>query len=104
MAPRGLEFGVETVGAMSPVRVVSVKNEGATNVMFRSLDVAGEDAGDFRIARNDCLGGLIPTRTCSLEIVFQPSSEGLKSGRVEARTDTGLEPALVLLTGTGEVR
>ncbi|HET6363166.1 MAG TPA: choice-of-anchor D domain-containing protein [Gemmatimonadota bacterium] len=102
--PRILEFGVETVGATSPVRVVSIENEGAANVTLRSLVVAGDHATDFRIARSDCSGGLIPTRTCTLGIVFEPSGAGLRTGRVEARTDTGLEPALILLGGTGEVR
>jgi len=104
VVPRALEFGVETVGATSAARVVSIENQGAANVMFRSLVMAGDAAGDFRIARSDCGGGLIPTGTCSLEIVFEPTAAGLRTGRVEARTDTGIEPALVLLGGTGEVR
>ena len=104
VAPRALEFGVQAVGATSPARVVSIKNEGAANVTFRSLEVAGDHAGEFRIARSDCGGGLVPTRTCSIEIVFEPSGAGPRTGRVEARTDTGVEPALVLLGGTGEVR
>ena len=104
VVPRALEFGVEAVGATSAVRVVSIENEGAANVMFRSLVVAGDAAADFRIARSDCGGGLVPTRTCTLEIVFEPTAAGVRTGRVEARTDSGLEPALVLLGGTGEVR
>ena len=83
---------------------MSIENEGAANVTFRSFEVAGDDAGDFRIARSDCGGGIVPTRRCSLEIVFEPSGPGLRTARVEVRTDTGLEPALVLLGGTGEVR
>ncbi len=104
VAPRALEFGVQAVGGTSPARVVSIRNDGAANVSFRSLEVAGDDASDFRIAGSDCGGGLVPTRTCSLEIVFEPSGAGPRTGRVEARTDTGVEPALVLLGGTGEVR
>jgi hypothetical protein len=104
VAPRALEFGVQVVGATGPARVVNIQNEGAANLTFRSLEVAGGDAGDFRIARSDCGGGLVPTRTCSLEIVFEPSGVGPRTARVEARTDTGVEPTLVLLGGTGEVR
>ena len=104
VVPRAIEFGVEAVGASSPVRVVRISNDGAANVTFRSLAVAGDDAGDFRIARSDCGGGLVPTRDCTLEIVFEPTAAGPRTGRVEARTDDGLEPALVLLGGTGEVR
>ena len=102
--PRALEFGVQPVGGTSPVRAVTIGNEGAGNVTFRSIEVAGNHAADFRIARNDCGGGLVPTRACTLEIVFVPSGAGLRTARVEARTDSGLEPALVLLGGTGETR
>ena len=104
VVPRTMEFGVEAVGATSPVRVARIGNEGAANVTFRSLVVAGDHAGDFRIARSDCGGGLVPTRACTLEIVFEPSGDGLRTGRVEARTGSGLEPALVFLSGTGETR
>lgn len=104
VVPRALEFGVEAVGASSPIRVVRIHNEGAANVTFRSLVVAGDAAGDFRIARSDCGGGVVPTRACTLEILFEPTAAGLRTARVEARTNTGLEPALVLLGGTGEVR
>jgi hypothetical protein len=100
--PPSLEFGVETVGAASPARVVTIENQGAANVSFRSLEVVGDHAGDFRIARSDCGGGLVPTRACALEIVFEPSGPGLRTGRIEARTDGGIEPTLVLLSGTGE--
>jgi hypothetical protein len=104
VAPRAVEFGVQAVGATSPARAVRIRNDGAANVTFRSLEVAGAAARDFRIAGSDCGGGLVPTRTCSIEIVFEPSGAGPRTGRVAARTDTGLEPALVLLGGTGEVR
>ena len=56
VVPRALEFGVEAVGATSSVRAVTIGNEGAANVTFRSIEVAGDHAGDFRIARSDCGG------------------------------------------------
>ncbi|MGH7566809.1 MAG: choice-of-anchor D domain-containing protein, partial [Gemmatimonadota bacterium] len=61
VSPQAVEFGVLEPGSTSPVRQVVIKNEGATNVAFRSLQVAGSDAGAFRIVQNDCGGGLVPT-------------------------------------------
>lgn len=104
VSPRALEFGVQEPGSSSAARVVQIKNGGAANVAFRSLRVAGSDAGSFRIAQNDCSGGLVPTRTCSLEIVFEPAAPGTRTARIEAVTISGLEPALVLLSGTGGSR
>ncbi len=104
VSPRALEFGVQEPGSTGPTREVLIKNEGAENVAFRSLQVAGSDAGDFRIAENDCGGGLVPTRSCSLRIVFEPTTPGARTARIEALTSSGLEPALVLLGGTGGSR
>ena len=105
VSPRSVEFGVHEPGSASPVREVRIKNEGATNVVFRSLRIAGSDPDAFRISRNDCLSrALVPTRTCSLTIVFQPAASGTRTGRVEALTSAGLEPALVLLGGSGGSR
>jgi hypothetical protein len=81
---------------------VRIRNDGASNVVIRSLRIAGRDAESFRIARTDCSQrALYPARTCSLEVVFEPTGAGGRTGRVEALTDTGTVPALVLLGGTG---
>jgi hypothetical protein len=105
VSPRSVEFGIHEPGSASPVREVRIRNEGAANVVFRSLRIAGSDPDAFRIARNDCLSrALVPTRTCSLTIVFQPAASGTWTGRVEALTSAGLEPALVLLGGAGGSR
>ena len=66
---------------------------------------AQENAESFELARTDCARrALVPTRTCSLEVLFRPVAPGPASGRVEAQTSAGVLPALVLLGGTGETR
>jgi hypothetical protein len=102
VAPQAVEFGVQALGSVGTTRLVRVRNDGASNVVIRSLRVGGRDAESFRIARTDCSQrALYPTRTCSLEVVFEPTGTGGQTGRVEAVTDTGTVPALVLLGGTG---
>jgi hypothetical protein len=84
---------------------VRVKNEGATSIVIHSLRVAGSDAESFDLAGTDCARrALVPTRTCSLEVVFRPIAPGPVSGRIEAQTSAGVLPALVLLGGTGGSR
>jgi hypothetical protein len=105
VTPPSVEFGVLDPGSTSPVRTVRIKNEGASNVVFTALEISGSDPGSFRIARNDCgTRALIPTRTCSIGVVFEPSAPGARSARIEARATTGREPALVILGGTGAGR
>ena len=104
-SPRSLEFGVQDAGSSSTVREVRIKNEGASNVVFTSFELGGNDPGSFRITSNDCgTRALVPTRTCSLGIVFAPTGPGARSARVEARATTGREVALVILAGTGASR
>jgi hypothetical protein len=103
--PPAIEFGLQAQGSAGPARVVRVKNDGASNIVIRSLRVAGSDAEAFELARTDCARrALVPTRTCSLEVVFRPVAPGSFSGRVEAQTSAGVLPALVLLGGTGGSR
>jgi hypothetical protein len=105
VSPPAVEFGVQAQGTAGPVRVVRVKNEGASNVVINSLRVAGNGAESFELVGTDCARrALVPTRTCSLEIAFRPLAAGPVSGRVEALTSGGVLPALVLLGGTGGSR
>jgi hypothetical protein len=102
VAPQAVEFGVQAAGSPGTTRLVRIRNDGASNVVIRSLRIAGSDAESFRIARTDCnQRALYPTRACSLEVVFEPTGTGGQTGRVEAVTDMGTVPALVLLGGTG---
>ena len=105
VTPQSLEFGVQDAGSSSRVREVRIRNEGASNVVFTSLEVAGNDPASFRIVQNECgTRALVPTRTCSLGIVFAPVGSGARTARVEAMATTGREPALVILGGTGVAR
>ena len=105
VGPRAIEFGVQATGSASGPRVVRIENNGPANVVLTSLRVAGDGAPAFRIVGGDCeRRTLVPTRACAIEIVFQPGSEGSHAARVEAVTSAGVEPALVLLAGTGETR
>jgi hypothetical protein len=105
VSPEAIEFGLQAQGAAGPPRVVRVKNEGASSIVIHSLRVAGSDAESFDLAGTDCARrALVPTRTCSLEVVFRPIAPGPVSGRIEAQTSAGVLPALVLLGGTGGSR
>jgi hypothetical protein len=103
VTPPAVEFGVRPVGVAGPPRAVRVRNDGADNVVVRSLQVSGSGAESFRIATTDCRQrALYATRTCMLEIAFEPTGPGGHTARIEARTNTGVVPTLLLLSGTGE--
>lgn len=102
VSPAAIEFGLRTQGSSSPPRAVRVKNEGASNVVITSFRVAGAGGEAFAIVSTDCeRRTLVPTRTCSLEVVFRPVAPGSVSARIEALTSSGVLPSLVVLGGTG---
>lgn len=103
--PRAIEFGLQPVGSTSEARIVRVENNGAAGVVLSILRLAGEGADEFRVVGGDCeRRSLIPTRTCSIEIVYRPNRAGAHAARIEAVTSAGVEPALVVLSGTGDSR
>lgn len=102
VTPSSLEFGLQAQGSAGPPRTVRVKNEGASNVVITSLRVAGGGSESFQIASSDCeRRTLVPTRTCSLEVVFRPLAPGPVSARVEAQSSSGVLSSLVVLGGSG---
>jgi len=103
--PRALEFGVQATGSTGAPRRVQIENRSPANVAITALRLAGDSADAFRILGGDCdRRTLVPLRGCAFEVVFQPPSAGPHAARVEALTSAGVEPALVLLAGTGETR
>lgn len=105
VSPRALEFGVQATGSSSAPRLVQVENKSAASVGITALRLAGDSASAFRIVGGNCeRRSLVPTRGCAFEVVFEPPAGGLHAARVEALTSVGVEPALVLLAGTGETR
>lgn len=103
--PRALEFGVQPVGSTGASRVIQVENNNPTNVVLSVLRLSGDAAGAFRIVGGNCeRRTLVPTRSCTIEVVYQPADPGSHTARIEAVTSAGVEPALVLLSGTGEPR
>jgi hypothetical protein len=103
--PRAVEFGLQPVGSTSEARVVRVENNGPAGVVLSILRLAGDAADEFRIVGGDCeRRSLIPTRTCTIQIVYRPNRAGAHDARIEAVTSAGVEPALVVLSGTGDSR
>ncbi len=100
--PNSVGFGSTLVGTPVSNKVtISNTGTGTLNVAFQNITGAG-----FSVGTNGCAGtagNLTAGKSCSITVVFNPSSPGAASGTLKV-TDNDPDspnPASVSLTGTG---
>ncbi len=95
------DFGVAKVGSPGTVREISISNTGnMPGGMFIAV-IAGGAIGSFQILDENCTGvELVPAATCTLQIRFQPVSEGVKKAMLGLFGDNE-GPTPIVLTGVG---
>jgi hypothetical protein len=97
------DFGVASVGSAGTTRQIEVTNTGnMPGGMFIAV-IAGGAIGSFQILDENCTGvELVPAATCTLQVRFQPVSEGVKKATLGLFGE-GEGPTPTLLTGVGVV-
>jgi hypothetical protein len=103
-SPASIDFGTQprTPSAPSPI---TITNTGSTAVTLGAASIKGTARGDYSIDSDDCSGtSPAPTATCTIAIVFDPSSGASRPARVELPVDTARGVVVVPLTGKGEKR
>lgn len=91
-------FGDQNIGLISPPKVITIQNDGNYDITFASFTPPPE----FEVRNNQCAGQPLPmAATCTLEVVFAPTTIGPKSGKLNIDSDSLSYPDLVPLSGTG---
>lgn len=98
VAPAPVPFPATRVGAVSGAETVTVTNTGTAPLVLSRIDVLG---GGFGLVRNNCAPELLPRTSCTLMIVFIPTSEGTISGVLRIASNAPESPMIVDLSGTG---
>lgn len=101
--PAPKDFGTYTVGISSKPVTFTVSNKGLAALTSMQISVSGANGGtdDFTIVTNTCGSSLAPNQSCTLGVIFTPSTTGLRNGTLTL-TATGLSaPVLDALSGTG---
>ncbi len=95
------DFGVAKVGSAGTTREIQVANTGnMPGGMFIAV-IAGGAIGSFQILDENCTGvELAPAATCTLQIRFQPQSEGVKKAMLGLFGESE-GPTPIVLTGVG---
>lgn len=95
------DFGVAKVGSAGMVRTISISNTGnMPGGMFIAV-IAGGAIGSFQILDENCTGvELMPAATCTVQVRFQPVSEGVKKAMLGLFGEND-GPTPIVLTGVG---
>ncbi len=95
------DFGVAKVGSAGVTREIQVSNTGNMPGGAFIAVVAGGAIGSFQILDENCTGvELMPAATCTLQVRFQPLSEGVKKAMLGLFGE-GDGPTPIVLTGVG---
>jgi phospholipase C len=96
-ANQALTFGPQALGTVSAPQLVTVTNRGTTVLTFASI----VPAGDFT-QTNNCGIGIAAGASCTIQVRFNPSQKGTRTGQITV-TDNDLRgPQFINLTGTGQ--
>jgi hypothetical protein len=97
------DFGVVVPGSgPTPPKTFTLTNTGDMELSVIFVSVGSEFGGNFSIAENKCQEKLAPGASCTISVIFNPSTAGPKSGQLAVASQGGLAPqASVELRGTG---
>jgi photosystem II stability/assembly factor-like uncharacterized protein len=95
------DFGSVNVGSTSTAQSFIISNTGAMDIVLGTLSIEGPDASEFSIQDGNCTCHTIPpSETCTIEVVFSPTSAGAKSANLSIPLNDPAAPVLnVFLTG-----
>jgi hypothetical protein len=105
--PSSIDFGTQarTPSAPSPI---TITNTGSSTVAFGAGSIKGTARADYSIdtATDTCSGQALAATsdTCTIAIVFDPSSGAARPARLELPADTARGLVVVPLTGKGAKR
>ena len=93
-----LKFPSQPVGVNSASKTVTISNFSATTQL--TIDSVVLSGQDFSI-QNNCPPKLRTSRSCAIQVLFDPAATGLRTGALTI-TDTDVtSPQVVSLSGTG---
>jgi hypothetical protein len=98
LAPAGLTFGFEEVSTTSARQSIILTNNGGAALTVSKISVIG----DF-LESDNCVSTspLAPSATCSINVSFNPTSAGIRSGTLTVTDNVFGSPHTVSLAGAG---
>jgi subtilisin family serine protease len=96
LSPGSLSFSSQLLGTSSSAQSVTLSNTGNVALSISSISIAG----DFT-QTNTCAASLDPGASCTINVVFSPTTIGSRTGSLSLTSNSNTAPAPVSLSGTG---
>src|SRR5581483_4561227 len=96
LSPGSLSFSSQLLGTSSAAQSVTLSNTGNVALSISAISITG----DFT-QTNTCAASLDPGASCTINVVFSPTTVGSRTGSLSLTSNSNTAPAPVSLTGTG---
>ena len=100
-ATSSVNFGTQPFRTSSIAQSVVLSNAGTATLNISNIAVAGTNSADFA-QTNACGNGLAPGASCTISVVFTPSSAGNRAASIVITTNAAGSPQTVALSGIGQ--
>lgn len=100
VSPNSLNFGSVQIGSASPPKILTIKNNGTSDLVITDINIMGTNAGEFS-KKSSCntisKGGL-----CTIDVTCTPVLNGKKSASIGISSNDPKKPFInVKLNGNG---
>jgi hypothetical protein len=100
VTPVPLDFGLQTLGQLTPDAPLTVTNAGGNPFAISSVTLTGANPADFTITSDLCSGAVVnPLATCVVRVAFHSTAPGDRSAFVQFVDTAGGSPHLAPLRG-----
>jgi hypothetical protein len=99
--PSSLTYPIQSVGVRSSSQVFSVTNTGSASLSISK--VTSVDAAEFPITTNGCGATLAPGANCLVQVAFDPSAAGARTGTIQLVDNATSSPQTLTVSGTGQL-
>jgi hypothetical protein len=99
-SPTALAFGSQLRNTSSAAQFVTVTNTGTVQLTITSVTISGPNPGQFS-QTNGCASPLTVGASCTISVVFRPTSAGAKTANLNVNAGGGAGTQSVTLAGTG---
>jgi Tol biopolymer transport system component len=100
LTPDAVDFGKQARDVGSPTRTVHVTNTSSTSLPINSIQLGGQNPLQFLLASH-CGSSLAAGASCAIDIVFKPTSAGVKTASLNVSMGSGAGSKSVRLSGEG---
>ena len=102
LTPSQLDFGTQEVNTTSAPKTVTFTNTGTEIIVIPTVSVGGVDLSQYLIQTDNCSGAsVLPGNTCTLSVVFKPTTAGAKNA--DLRVGPLPNPVVATLKGIGVI-